>query len=320
MQKNLGFTGVMILTASLLACAPAPSQPTPEATQIPSTITMPDTHSTMTEPVAPTVAVTPTPPSEPNLPTTVTPPTEPIPPATEPTPSIPTESKPPIIEPTVPTLPTTPTPPNEPVVMPPNPPITALPVTPTPATPEPTPPTPELISPTPPTPATPTTTPEPTTPTPPTPPAVSSTPVNVLPVSYTATPGERGYPDDTGKQLIDTVLGGDIFNAKITGTAALEWVGWSNKDASFSFVFAKEQKFSKIRIGFNHNETAGILLPKTVTINDQVFPLKGNEVGNLKRGFVTFDVNFNATNITIKLERNPSRQWMMVDEVRFEAR
>jgi hypothetical protein len=98
------------------------------------------------------------------------------------------------------------------------------------------------------------------------------------------------------------------------------WVGWANKDASLSFEFNQERKFSKVRIGFNHNETAGILLPKNVVINNQVFPLTGNEVPNLKRGFVTLDVNFSASTFSIKLERNPSRQWMMVDEIRFEAR
>jgi hypothetical protein len=139
-------------------------------------------------------------------------------------------------------------------------------------------------------------------------------------MSYTATTGDKTYLDDTGKQLTDTVLGGDMFNAKLGGVAAYEWIGWAGKDASLSFEFAQERKFSKVRIGFNHNETAGILLPKNVIINGQVFPLKGNEVPNLKRGFVTFDVNISASTLNIKLERNPSRQWMMVDEIRFEAR
>ncbi len=266
MQKNLGFITSMLLTASMLACAPAPSQP---ATLEPA------------KPVATTEPVTPTPPTT----------TEPAPPLmTTPTPP-PTTS-----EPTPPMPPTTtePTPP----VVPPTPPATTEPTP--PATTEPTPPT----------------TTEPTPPTLPT----SSIPVNVLPVSYTATAGDRTYLDDTGKQLTDTVLGGDVFNAKITGVAAYEWVGWANKDASLSFEFNQERKFSKVRIGFNHNETAGILLPKNIIINDQVFPLKGNEVPNLKRGFVTLDLNIAASNLTIKLERNPSRQWMMVDEVRFEAR
>ncbi len=269
MQKNLGFIGVMLLTASMLACAPAPSQP---ATLEPAK------PVATTEPVAPTT-------------------TEPAPPVlTAPTPPAHSEPTPPVMtEPSPPTPPTTtePAPPMPPAstdttpVVPPAPPATTEPTP--PATTEPTPPT-------------------------------SSIPVNVLPVSYTATAGDKTYLDDTGKQLTDTVLGGDLFNAKMTGVAAYEWVGWANKDASLSFEFNQERKFSKVRIGFNHNETAGILLPKNVIINDQVFPLKGNEVPNLKRGFVTLDLNVTASNLTIKLERNPSRQWMMVDEVRFEAR
>jgi hypothetical protein len=270
MQKNFGFISVMLLTASMLACAPAPSQPaTLEAAQPVAT----------TEPVAPPTTTEPAPPVM----------TDPTPPTTsEPTPPVLTQPTPPTTtEPTPPTPTTTePTPP----VVPPTP----------PATTEPTPPTPPTT----------------TEPTPPT----ASIPVNVLPVSYTATTGDKTYLDDTGKQLIDTVLGGDLFNAKITGVAAYEWVGWANKDASLSFEFAQERKFSKIRIGFNHNETAGILLPKNVVINNQVFPLTGSEVPNLKRGFVTLDLNIAATTLNIKLERNPSRQWMMVDEIRFEAR
>jgi hypothetical protein len=272
MQKNFGFISVMLLTASMLACAPAPSQPATLEPTKPVATTEPVTPTT-TEPTPP-VLTTPNPPttSEP-APPVLTQPSAPTPPATT--------------EPTAPTPPTTePTPP-------------AVPPTP-PATTEPTPPMP------------PTTT-EPTAPT-------SNIPVNVLPVSYTATAGDRTYLDDTGKQLFDTVLGGDLFNAKVTGVAAYEWVGWANKDASLSFEFAQERKFSKVRIGFNHNETAGILLPKNVVINNQVFPLTGSEVPNLKRGFVTLDVNFSATTVNIKLERNPSRQWMMVDEIRFEAR
>jgi hypothetical protein len=261
MQKKFGFISLMIFTASMLACAPAPSQP---ATFEPA------------KSVATSEPVAPTPPTEPAPPvlTTPTPP-----PSSEPTPPVVTEPSPPTppasSEPTPPTT----TEPTAPVVMPP---VTT----------------------------------EPTPPTPPT----SSIPVNVLPVSYTATAGDRTYLDDTGKQLTDTVLGGDLFNAKITGVAAYEWIGWANKDASLSFEFNQERKFSKIRIGFNHNETAGILLPKNIVINNQVFPLTGSEVPNLKRGFVTFDVNIAASTINIKLERNPSRQWMMVDEIRFEAR
>jgi hypothetical protein len=265
MQNKLGYISVMILTASMLACAPAPSQPATLEPANPVATTEPVATTPTTEP-APPVLTEPTPP-----PTT----TEPTPPA--------------MTEPSPPTPPATTEP--APPVVPPNPP---------PATTEPTPPTP------------PTTT-EPT-------PPVSSIPVNVLPVSYTATAGDKTYLDDTGKQLTDTVLGGDLFNAKITGVAAYEWVGWANKDASLSFEFNQERKFSKIRIGFNHNETAGILLPKNVVINNQIFPLTGSEVPNLKRGFVTFDLNIAASTLSIKLERNPSRQWMMVDEIRFEAR
>jgi hypothetical protein len=290
MQNKLGYISVMILTASLLACAPAPSQPV---------ALEPSTSVPVTEPVV------------------TTPTTEPAPPVmTEPTP-------PPMTTEPVPPSTTTTTEPTPPATTEPTPPATTEPVAPTsPTATEPTPPT-TTVQPTPPTPPTPPTEPTP----PPTPPAttqptppVSSTPVNVLPVSYTATAGDKTYLDDTGKQLVDTVLGGDIFNAKLSGVAAYEWIGWAGKDASLSFDFAQERKFSKIRIGFNHNETAGILLPKNVVINGQAFPLKGTEVPNLKRGFVTFDVNITASTLTIKLERNPSRQWMMVDEIRFEAR
>lgn len=143
--------------------------------------------------------------------------------------------------------------------------------------------------------------------------------VNVLPESYTATPGNATYTDDTGKQLIDNQVGGNIFNAKIFGAPGFEWLGWSRKNVVMTFNFAKERKFTKVKIGFNYNTNAGIGLPKTVTINGKSFALKGTELKRNSRGFLVFNVNFSATQITVELERNPVRQWILVDEVKFVA-
>lgn len=143
--------------------------------------------------------------------------------------------------------------------------------------------------------------------------------VNVLPESYTATNGSGSYIDDTGKQLIDNQVGSDRFNAKIFGGAGFEWVGWSRQNVSMNFKFANERKFTKVKIGFNYNSGAGILLPLKVTINGKSFDLKGTELKRNTRGFLVFNVAFTSNQITIDLERNPARQWILVDEVKFVA-
>jgi hypothetical protein len=143
--------------------------------------------------------------------------------------------------------------------------------------------------------------------------------VNVLPESYTTTPGNGTYIDDTGKQLIDNQVGGDRFNVKIFGTPGFEWVGWSRKSPVMTFKFASERKFTKVKIGFNYNSGAGILLPLKVTINGKAYDLKGTELKRNSRGFLVFNVGFTANQITIDLERNPARQWILVDEVKFVA-
>jgi hypothetical protein len=143
--------------------------------------------------------------------------------------------------------------------------------------------------------------------------------VNVLPQSYTATPGNGSYIDDTGRQLIDNQVGSDRFNAKIFGAPGFEWVGWSRKNVQMTFKFANERKFTKVKIGFNYNSGAGILLPLKVTINGKSYELKGTELKRNSRGFLVFNVNLSTNQITIDLERNPARQWILVDEVKFVA-
>ncbi len=143
--------------------------------------------------------------------------------------------------------------------------------------------------------------------------------VNVLPESYTTTNGSGSYIDDTGKQLIDNQVGSDRFNAKIFGAAGFEWVGWSRQNVSMNFKFASERKFTKVKIGFNYNSGAGILLPLKVTINGKAYDLKGTELKRNTRGFLVFNVAFTSNQITIDLERNPARQWILVDEVKFVA-
>ena len=86
-----------------------------------------------------------------------------------------------------------------------------------------------------------------------------------------------------------------------------------------NFKFASERKFTKVKIGFNYNSGAGILLPLKVTINGKSFDLKGTELKRNSRGFLVFNVSFTSNQITIDLERNPARQWILVDEVKFVA-
>jgi hypothetical protein len=143
--------------------------------------------------------------------------------------------------------------------------------------------------------------------------------VNVLPENYTATAGNSTYIDDTGKQLIDNQIGGNIFNSKIFGAPGYEWLGWSRQNVTMAFKFAKERKFTLVKIGFNYNVGAGISLPKAVIINGKSVALKGTELKRNSRGFLIFNVGFTTNQIVIELERNPSRQWILVDEVKFVA-
>ncbi len=158
-----------------------------------------------------------------------------------------------------------------------------------------------------------------------TPPARIADLVNLLPASYTITPGDDAtdsslrYIDETGRSLIDGVRGQNVYNANVTGTPSSEWVGWLNKDPIFTFRFAQTKRIQKITIGFSHTEYAGIALPKNVVINGKAFSLAGGEVPLNRRGDLTFNTDLTTNEIVIKLERNTDFRWIFVDEITFAA-
>jgi hypothetical protein len=135
---------------------------------------------------------------------------------------------------------------------------------------------------------------------------------------YTITPPDARYSDETQKQLSDSLLGDDIFNKNLSGTPGFEWVGWNQSNASLTFRFSGSKKITKVSIGVNRNDGAGIGLPTRVLINNKSFVVNGNAVSNVKRGFLNFNPDINSETITITLERS-ERNWLFVDEVLFEG-
>ncbi|MCF7998488.1 MAG: hypothetical protein K9L25_05550 [Methylovulum sp.] len=154
--------------------------------------------------------------------------------------------------------------------------------------------------------------------------AVSATNL-ISPKEYTGTQGESSIPlggtlsyfDDTGNQLTDKIIGKDDFSANLGYGAAHEWVGWITTDPTINFIFDEGTKISQVLIGFNRMESVGIFLPKKVTINGKVFELKGNEIANVKRGYLKFNGSFSGSTLNIVLEDGDSQKWIFVDEIQF---
>jgi hypothetical protein len=143
----------------------------------------------------------------------------------------------------------------------------------------------------------------------------------VIPLSYTAPPGETGmvaFIDETGNQITDGVKGtDDILDDKGSGTA-YEWVGWTDltDPVTLAFNFEGDPSISSVEIGFNHREGMGIFLPTRVTINGVDFELSANEVPNNQRGDLVFSGPFNGPEVQVVLHHR-GRGWILVDEIHF---
>ncbi|MFO0960499.1 MAG: hypothetical protein U0800_24205 [Isosphaeraceae bacterium] len=150
----------------------------------------------------------------------------------------------------------------------------------------------------------------------------------LIPTGYTATPGEGtaqggsyNYFDDTGRQLIDGVLGANAWDANLGNGPAYEWVGWKVANPTITFQFAAPVVVSLVQIGFNRAEGAGIYLPPTVTIAGTNYLVAGDALADGTRGFLNFNIpNVTGTSLTITLTDNDANRWIFADEVRFEGR
>lgn len=150
----------------------------------------------------------------------------------------------------------------------------------------------------------------------------------VVPLNYTATPGEGqaqggtfNYFDDTGRQLIDGVFGVHDWTANLGNGNAYEWIGWISVNPSLTFNFAATVGVSAVMLGFSRAQGAGIFLPPVVTIGGQTFTLTGNEFADGLRQNLTFNLTqpFFGTQLTMSLLDNDPGRWIFLDEVQFTA-
>jgi hypothetical protein len=148
----------------------------------------------------------------------------------------------------------------------------------------------------------------------------------VTPSAYTATPGEGvaqgasyNYFDETGRQLIDNVLGSNNLSADLGNGPAYEWVGWRLANPTLIFQFPNPAPIGWVRIGFHHNTTNQTYLPSLVTIGERSYTLTGAELDNGTRGFLEFPGYWLTNSLIITLSDSNSSRWIFVDEVQFIA-
>lgn len=152
--------------------------------------------------------------------------------------------------------------------------------------------------------------------------ALSSVAAPILPVSYTATPGEGqaqggslNYFDDTSTQLIDGDLGANEWNAN----DAYEWVGWKVAEPSLVFNFGGTVTVNEVRIGFNRADSSGIYLPSSIQIGGDVFAIAANSIADNSRGFLTFTGDWTGPSLSMEFSDGDAGRWIFVDEVRFDG-
>jgi hypothetical protein len=141
------------------------------------------------------------------------------------------------------------------------------------------------------------------------------------PVSYgsSASPSTY-YPDSTGQELTDGVLGLD-FTAYNSPPEASVWTGWDNVSPDITFEFGAPTTFSRIEIGTNRHVGAGNGLVQSITVSGNTFNFAATDLPNDTRGWLVLDGTF-ATNgagsLTLAFGPHYS-QWFFLDEVRFTA-
>jgi len=124
--------------------------------------------------------------------------------------------------------------------------------------------------------------------------------------------------DDTGKQLVDGILGADDIMTDLGSGTAYEWVGWTDLSEPVTLTFSLQNGASigAVEIGLYHRDELGIFVPSRVTINGQSFEPAADAVPNNQRGDLTFTGPFDGPEVTIVLNHR-GRGWILVDEVRF---
>jgi hypothetical protein len=150
--------------------------------------------------------------------------------------------------------------------------------------------------------------------------------ISLVPISYTATPGEGiaqggfyNYFDDTGSQLTDGIYGTNDWSANLGNGIAYEWVGWRVADPVITFKFSGPVTVNQVGIDFNRNQCDLIFLPPTVMIGGTDFTVNPNAIPDDTRGILFFNGSWTGTTLTVDLmDCNPSR-WIFVDEITFNG-
>ena len=153
----------------------------------------------------------------------------------------------------------------------------------------------------------------------------------IVPVSYSASPGADGlYPDSGGNELIDGVVADRHFNADTT-----PWSAWQNVDPSVTFSFDGARKFGRLVVWVDdYDGTAGVHAPRTISavIGGQTYssftigaPLdlgydyEANGLGDRDPGggtpFILNLAGAEGSSVVLNLVRDG--QWTFVSEVDF---
>ena len=115
-------------------------------------------------------------------------------------------------------------------------------------------------------------------------PAPPGTPVRIYftPSSYIASPASADYPDETGVQLMDDVVGENDVTADLGEGSGYEWVGWDASEGPVTLVFTFSQPVAVewVQLHFNHTDSLDIYLPEMVEVAGHPFFLWGMEIEN----------------------------------------
>jgi hypothetical protein len=139
------------------------------------------------------------------------------------------------------------------------------------------------------------------------------------PPEGTAQGGSFNYFDESGVQLIDSILGDNNWAADLGNGPAFEWVGWINANPTITFNFAGQVNITEFQIGLNNFGGGGVTPPTSITIDGIVHNLTGSEIPAGQRGFVNFSQAFSGTTVQILLSDSGSGNWIFTDEIRFRG-
>jgi len=148
--------------------------------------------------------------------------------------------------------------------------------------------------------------------------------ISLVPISYTATPGEGiaqggyyNYFDTTGNKLTDGSYGVNDWSANLGKGIAYEWVGWRVADPVITFQFSGPVTINRVGIDFNRTQSDLIFLPSTVTIGGADFTVCPDAIPDDTRGTLYFNGSWTGTTLTVDLDDCNPNHWIFVDEITF---